>query len=68
MPSDRWKPIESAPRDGTRIFVFRPDADNVFRMFGLDYRKDNCWWHSRPDEPPRLWMSIDDLRPRQGPS
>lgn len=61
-----WQPIETAPRDGTRIIVYRPkfDGDYIpqvgwdFWMTGSYYSE--CWGKSRKDCPPTHWMPFPD--------
>ena len=66
MPSP-WRDISSAPRDGTRIMVYRPDAKkspyNEHTVVGTDYWSDRysstpCWSQSRRDEQPTHWMPL----------
>ncbi len=59
-----WRPIESAPKDGTIIFVYRPSAP-PHRQVGEDYWQAlldrepyNCWWQSRGNEQPTLWQPL----------
>lgn len=56
-----WQPIETAPRDGTKIIVFRPIFDGTYiprvgvDWFGL-YGGEGTWGRSRKDTPPTHWM------------
>ena len=41
----QWRPIETAPKDGTRILVYVPDSDNVLSVYWDDqftYRFDEA--------------------------
>ena len=57
-----WKPIETAPKDGTRIIVWRPSAPDLRRVSG-DYWEKGTWWYSRRDEQPSHWMLAQDMEP-----
>ena len=66
-----WKPIDTAPKDGTEIIGYRPDQGVfVFRWADMlefvardsasdpaeDYDEDfACWWHDRWG-----WMEGDE--------
>jgi hypothetical protein len=52
-----WRPIETAPRDGTRILVFRP-GEHDFEKIGIDFWKSHVWWHSQRDGQPTFWMPL----------
>lgn len=64
-----WQPIETAPKDGTRIIVFRPKHDRHIRKVGEDYYASftgrMAWAHSRPDCQPTLWQPLPEP-PEQG--
>lgn len=52
-----WRPIETAPKDGSTILVFRPRARR-YPVVGTDYWSDrlgNCWARSPDDEQPTHW-------------
>ena len=57
-----WQPIETAPRDGTQIWAFRPDAHP-------DDQQGIAWWNSSRrgglwedpddrDDAPTYWMPL----------
>lgn len=57
-----WQPIETAPRDGTCIIVYRPkhDGDYIPKV-GVDWWMTKgllvpTWAKSRKDCPPTHWM------------
>jgi len=56
-----WREIATAPKDGSRVLVYRPDATSR-RKIGIDSRTpdkfDGAWQHSRPDEQPSHWMPL----------
>lgn len=61
-----WQPIETAPRDGTRIRVKRPPAVGLSHCpeEGEDWwhqpipllRLGGGWWHSSSVQQPTHWM------------
>ena len=59
MNSDDWKDIDSAPKDGGHILLFRPNI-----MFVGYWASGNCGWiisapglpHMQPD--PTHWMEL----------
>ncbi len=57
----KWQTIETAPKDGTRILVWRPreDRDNPAHH-GIDRWSDysQSWWNSRRDQQPTHWMPL----------
>jgi hypothetical protein len=61
-----WQPIETAPRDGTRIIVYRPKFDgNYIPQVGYDFWMtgsyySECWGKSRKDCPPTHWMPFPE--------
>ena len=59
-----WKPIDTAPKDGTRILAFWPDSgdgvDNEAeaRTWWENDRWENPWGSSLYDPPPTHWMPL----------
>ena len=56
-----WRPIETAPKDGTRMLVYRPSGRYNLTLVGVDLRDnhyDGTWWHSRQDEQPTHWQPM----------
>ena len=56
-----WQHINSAPKDGTRIIVYRPKFDkNYIPQVGMDYwhKQLNCWAKSRSDCQPTDWQPM----------
>lgn len=60
-----WLPIETAPRNGTMILVYRPDSkrgDAYIPRVGTDIWKVSreCWWHSNHWSQPTHWMPLPE--------
>lgn len=61
-----WRPIETAPRDGTRIIVYRPKFDGDYiPQVGWDFWMtkgllEPTWGKSRKDVPPTHWMPFPE--------
>lgn len=62
---DEWRPIETAPKTGEKILVYRPVHDgNYIPVTGDDYwgsyefRPQGCWMRSRSDCQPTRWMPL----------
>lgn len=60
-----WLPIETAPKTGEKIWVYRPVHDgNYIPVTGDDYwgsyefRPEGCWMRSRSDCQPTRWMPL----------
>jgi hypothetical protein len=58
-----WQPIETAPRDGRWVIVYRPKSDGSYiPSVGPDYwmteKRLQCWGKSRTDTPPTHWMPL----------
>jgi hypothetical protein len=57
-----WRDIETAPRDGTNIIVYRPNFDgNYIPQVGTDYWMtrgvlEPTWGRSRKDCQPTHWQ------------
>lgn len=53
---DAWRPIDSAPKDGTPILVCRqyPGSDQI----GIDRYRNDVWWRSTPYNQPQYWMPL----------
>lgn len=62
-----WKPIDTAPKDGTRILVHRRGARR-YPIVGVDFWRVEshswpwkpCWYHSPEDEQPTHWMHLPE--------
>ena len=66
-PRMAWRSIETAPKDGTDIIVYRPRHDGTYiPKVGIDWwmtqRADygDCWAKSRKDCPPTHWMPFPE--------
>jgi len=62
---DEWRPIETAPKTGEKILVYRPVHDGYYiPMTGEDYwgstmfDPEGCWMRSRQDCQPSHWMPL----------
>ena len=56
-----WQPIETAPRDGTTILVWRKYEYSYDHLrMGLDRYVDGIWRFSRRDMQPTHWMPLPD--------
>lgn len=57
------RPIAAAPKDGTRILLYRPAAPNS-RKFGVDFWSQEgggVWWKTWRDEQPTLWWPLPEV-------
>ncbi len=57
---EEWQPIETAPKDGTHILVWRPDeGDRKHKAHaGICYWRKNCWYTSRRYQQPTHWKPL----------
>lgn len=54
-----WRPIESAPKDGTRVLVWRRREQGYDHVrMGVDWCKNGVWQKSRRDMHPTHWMPL----------
>ena len=60
-----WQPIETAPKDGTRMIFFAPGnksrgEDYIDRqiVMKVDRWNENAWWQMRPRNPYTHWMPL----------
>lgn len=64
-----WQPIETAPKDGTSILAFMPDAAEQFRIMPIEMLDFNDgdgpqWWQADVDDghplevTPTHWMPL----------
>jgi hypothetical protein len=66
LRNSAWQPIETAPRDGSRIIVYRPKFDGDYiPQVGWDFWMtkgllEPTWGKSRKDVPPTHWMPFPE--------
>lgn len=55
-----WQPIETAPRDGTRVLVFAPAAGSEYpaNTQRVDRWHNGGWWQMRPAQPYTRWRPL----------
>lgn len=55
-----WRPIEMAPRDGTRVLVFAPAAGSEYPASAqrVDRWHNGGWWQMRPGQPYTHWRPL----------
>lgn len=63
--ASQWQPIETAPKDGTRILVYRKGAKryplvSVDSFESVKWPWPPCWYHSPSDEQPTHWMPLPE--------
>jgi len=57
---EAWQPIETAPKDGTRIIVYRPRDNDYCYHVGEDVWRRNCWYKSPAMCQPTHWMPLPE--------
>jgi hypothetical protein len=57
-----WQPIETAPKDGTLILVWRAAVLDRVAHHGIDMWSDKsqAWWSSLPSQQPTHWMPLPE--------
>ena len=55
-----WRPIETAPADGTRVLVFAPPSGNEYPAMvqRVDMWRSGGWWQMRPAQPYTHWRPL----------
>jgi hypothetical protein len=55
-----WQPIESAPRDGTRILTWCPQSTDFTRKLNINWFKDGVWQKNANSlgHVPTHWMPL----------
>ena len=55
----QWRPIETAPKDGTRVLLLRSHEEGFdSKRIGVGYWKNETWWSTRPGMPPSHWLPL----------
>jgi hypothetical protein len=59
-PAPAWQPIETAPRDGTRVLCFAPAVKGEYPnpKWRVDVWRGVGWWEMRPDQPYTHWQPL----------
>ena len=60
---DKWLSMDTAPKDGTVIIVYRPVYDGTYiPKVGMDYwhKRLDCWAKSRENTPPVKWQHFPE--------
>ena len=60
-----WQPIETAPRDGTRVLMIRAGEQAAWVGSWNLYGTDNGWWDDAreldlKERPPTYWQPLPD--------
>ena len=58
----QWHPIGTAPKDGQKIIVYRPD-DSRDPISTDWWMPGDTWFRSRPAAQPTHWCELEDIRP-----
>jgi len=61
QPSHGWLPIDTAPKDGTEVLVWRPKENAQSRAHvGVDFYSEQyrSWYKSRTNQQPTHWMPL----------
>lgn len=57
----RWEPIETAPKDGTEVVLYRPGLRPTFGCYTVVERYEGWigWWFTnRKEMPPTHWLLL----------
>lgn len=55
----QWRPIETAPKDGTRIIVYRAlEPGYEHELIGFDMWRNGNWYRSRRAMRPTHWQPL----------
>ena len=61
----KWQPIETAPKDGTKVLVWRPsigthyeEPKELIAHADVDVWVEGNWWRSRCNQQPTHWMPL----------
>ena len=67
--ASQWQPIETAPKDGTKVLVWRPYEDKDHEAHcGVDRWSDvsGSWWNSRRYQQPTQWQPLPSPPTQEG--
>lgn len=57
-----WQPIETAPKDGTMVLIWRKLEKGIGGDFpahaAVDEWRGNSWYRTRPGQQPTHWMPL----------
>ncbi|MDB5656127.1 MAG: hypothetical protein JWQ94_3740 [Tardiphaga sp.] len=54
-----WQPIETAPKDGSTVLVWRPsEGEHYLAHVGVDFWSDKSWYRSRRSQQPTHWQPL----------
>lgn len=54
-----WQPIETAPKNGATLLVWRPsEGEHYPAHVGVDLWSDKSWYRSRRYQQPTHWMPL----------
>ena len=60
-----WQPIETAPKDGTRVLVYQPGHLHMIGTYGaFGYYFGPHWWSNGVTIAPTHWMPLPEFPSR----
>jgi hypothetical protein len=55
---DGWQPIETAPKDGTRVLTYAPKRTWATQHIAINHFKQGVWQHCNSECPPTHWQPL----------